>query len=155
MKIASNQVVLVCPMLKPITPFPTRVTLWITRWFILLGQGCKTCNGKTVRGPWLPQKGITHCSVYRSYGEILRYRLPGIIAASPSYRFLHEIVKSSNSFRYGRRGIPLSILQTHMLVLTAGNDSYVDSKVTREMIGKIEKEKDKEKQKKMQKVFLL
>lgn len=120
--------VLVCPMLKPITaPLPNRITLFVARMFVLSGQGKKGATGKTKRGPWLPRKGITHCSIYRAYWEILRYRLPDIVAASPSFGFLKEIIQHSQHFR---RHIPKDILKTPMLILTAGNDSYVNSKVT-------------------------
>lgn len=130
-----NKVVLVCPMLKPITtPLPNRITLFVARMFVLSGQGKRGATGKTKRGPWLPKKGITHCSIHRAHWEILRHRLPEIVAASPSFGFLKEIIKHSKHFR---KHIPNDVLKTPMLIMTAGNDTYVNSKVTAQTVKKM------------------
>ena len=88
-----NKAVLVCPLFEPQTPFPARITLTITQIFTLLGRGNRGATGEKLRGPWLPEQGITHCNIRRSAWETLRSLLPDIIVATPSYRFLREIIK--------------------------------------------------------------
>ena len=88
-----SKAALVCPMFEPQTPFPTRFTLTLTRVLTWVGKGKKGATGEKYRGPWLPQHGITHCNVRRSAWETLRSLLPDIIVATPSFRFLREVIK--------------------------------------------------------------
>ena len=130
-----------CPMLQPMTPININLTYYMSRIITMFGFGTKTATGKTQRGPWLPSKGITHCSIKRSYWEILRKNIPDIIAASPSFRFMREIIRTSNQFR---QSIPDVLVQTPMLVLTVGEDSYVNTNATIKTIQKMKDKKAKQ-----------
>lgn len=88
-----DKVALVCPMFEPRTPYPSRVTLWLTRAISWVGRGKIGATGEKLRGPWLPQVGITHCHVRRSAWEVIRSMLPDIIVSTPSFRFLREILR--------------------------------------------------------------
>ena len=88
-----DKAVLVCPMFEPQTPYPARFTLFLTRIITLLGRGNKGATGEKLRGPWLPQVGITHCHVRRSAWETLRSLLPDVIVSTPSFRFMREVTK--------------------------------------------------------------
>mmetsp|Transcript_5479 Transcript_5479/g.8066 ORF Transcript_5479/g.8066 Transcript_5479/m.8066 type:complete len:485 (-) Transcript_5479:316-1770(-) len=131
-----DKVALVCPMFEPRTPYPSRVTLWLTRAISWVGRGKLGATGEKLRGPWLPQIGITHCHIRRSAWEVMRSMLPDIIVSTPSFRFLREILRNSLHFQ---RTMPKSVCNTPTLVLTAGKDSYVDSDATLRMVKKMRK----------------